>query len=411
MSGTSIDHTVAIIVFLAAMLIFIGLFSQTIQTGISYQQHNTVATKTGDLLDNLLLNPGNPSNWSQTDWNQQTKIPTSLGLQDFKFTQYQLNPLSLMRLYPAQGTSILYQGQTFVNTSTSIGQSSLLVPSSQIINYSQASMMMGINGTYGFRLSVYPTLDVSICEVSFSPLNVSVTVKGQGFSLANAAISYCLITVNGSDLPGQPSLNINYGTASTDVVGSVYLDLSSFNTDQKSYVLVVDASLSGLSGIGYFVHSSYTAGSVVPFISSFENRTVLLAHSYDVKNQGYNGNISYSASFFRATDLIQTTLNNGNVAASGILYLNPTPAHAFDTISIDPNTVGVLVIAYGKSAVDSGIVVMPWGLSSLGFSVTLGGQHTSQNWVSTDLRQVLVNGIPYQAKLELWSNPSNGVTG
>ena len=87
MSGTTIDHTVAIIVFLAAMLIFIGLFSQTIQTGISYQQHNTVATKTSDLLDNLLLNPGNPSNWSQTDWNQQTKIPTSLGLQDSKFTQ------------------------------------------------------------------------------------------------------------------------------------------------------------------------------------------------------------------------------------------------------------------------------------------------------------------------------------
>ena len=65
MSGTSIDHTVAIIVFLAAMIIFIGLFSQTIETAVSYQQHNSLATKASDLLDNMLLNPGTPSNWGQ----------------------------------------------------------------------------------------------------------------------------------------------------------------------------------------------------------------------------------------------------------------------------------------------------------------------------------------------------------
>jgi hypothetical protein len=33
----------------------------------------------------------------------------------------------------------------------------------------------------------------------------------------------------------------------------------------------------------------------------------------------------------------------------------------------------------------------------------------SSEWVSTDVRQVLVNNIPYQAKLSLWSNAGHQV--
>jgi hypothetical protein len=46
---------------------------------------------------------------------------------------------------------------------------------------------------------------------------------------------------------------------------------------------------------------------------------------------------------------------------------------------------------------------MPWGLSSLAFPVVFGTEPTGQEWVATDIRTVLVNGIAYQAKLALWS--------
>ncbi len=312
MSGTNIDHTVSIIVFLSAMLIFVGLFGQTIEAGVLYQQHKVLATKASDLLDNMLLSPGNPANWSLTDWNQQSKIPTGLGLQDPEFVQYRLSTFSLMRLYPSAGTDINYQGQTYCNATTGSFGSSILVPSNQIVSYSQASKMLGVNGSYGFSLTVSPTVNVSVSEVTYNPLNVLVIATGQGFALARASVSYCLITVAGYDSPDKPSFAFNYGTSTTDEAGSVYIDLSSFATAQKSYVIIVQVSLSGLSGIGYFSHSLYSAGSVVPIISSFEARSVLLAHSYSLSQQGYNGSISYNATFLRAADMLQATFNGGN---------------------------------------------------------------------------------------------------
>ena len=103
MVSSTIDHMVAITVFLAAILLFIGLFNQTIQTAVIYQRHRATSTKASDLLDNMLLNPGIPINWGQTD-----SIPTGFGLQDPEFTQYRISSFSLMRLSSATGTPVYY---------------------------------------------------------------------------------------------------------------------------------------------------------------------------------------------------------------------------------------------------------------------------------------------------------------
>ena len=72
------------------------------------------------------------------------------------------------------------------------------------------------------------------------------------------------------------------------------------------------------------------------------------------------------------------------------------------SISMGSFTPGILVIAYSNIG-NNGIVMMPWGLSSLGFSMTFGGTPVNHGWVATDLRQVQINGVSYQAKLSLWS--------
>ena len=54
MVSSTVDHMVAITVFLAATLLFIGLFNQTIQTAVIYQRHRATATKASDLLDGML---------------------------------------------------------------------------------------------------------------------------------------------------------------------------------------------------------------------------------------------------------------------------------------------------------------------------------------------------------------------
>jgi hypothetical protein len=57
MASATIDHMVSLIVFIGALLIFIGLFSQSIQTANVYERHRALSTKTSDLLDTMLLNP------------------------------------------------------------------------------------------------------------------------------------------------------------------------------------------------------------------------------------------------------------------------------------------------------------------------------------------------------------------
>ncbi|MEM3627316.1 MAG: hypothetical protein QXZ25_04750, partial [Candidatus Bathyarchaeia archaeon] len=98
MTGSTIDHLVSLLVFLAAMLLFISLFNQTIQTAILYQHHSSIATKCSDLLDNILLNPGIPPNWGKSNC-----TPVGFGLQDPEFQQYRLSPFSLMRLNYSEG--------------------------------------------------------------------------------------------------------------------------------------------------------------------------------------------------------------------------------------------------------------------------------------------------------------------
>ena len=98
MAGPSIDHMVSLTIFIAALLLFISLFAQSLQTAILYQRNRQVTMKANDLLDSILLNPGYPVNWGQSN-----VTPTSFGLQNHATGGYVLSPFSLMRLQSSSG--------------------------------------------------------------------------------------------------------------------------------------------------------------------------------------------------------------------------------------------------------------------------------------------------------------------
>ena len=77
----------------------------------------------------------------------------------------------------------------------------------------------------------------------------------------------------------------------------------------------------------------------------------------------------------------------------------------YGTITISADNPGILVASYMKASNgnDSGIVLMPWGISSMAFPMTFGDDATNKEWVATDIREVTVGGIAYQVKLALWS--------
>jgi hypothetical protein len=388
---------VAVTVFLAATLLFIGLFNQTIQTAVIYQRHRATATKASDLLDNMLLSPGIPVNWGQTDANL-----TGFGLQDPEFTQYKISPFSLMRLNSATGTPVYYYKTGLSYSNITVGSKNfLLVSNTSVVDYSLALQLLGINNTYGFQLTMNPIVTVTVTqEQAANPLRLSLDVQGTGFPLANAEITYCLLTVSLSG-GAYPSYNTYYGTAYTNEQGSATLVFSEVTDADLSYSLIAYAHLGGLVGVGYYERVSSEHEYVIPFIDNLSEGRVLIAHSWDVHTYDPPvAEVKYNASFvFLAEDytLREMPLEN---SWGHVNYGDGSP---YEVVNIPTDNPGILIITYKKSANEGGVVMMPWGISSLAFPVVFGGDPSQQEWVATDMRQVTVGGIAYQAKIAVWN--------
>jgi hypothetical protein len=67
----------------------------------------------------------------------------------------------------------------------------------------------------------------------------------------------------------------------------------------------------------------------------------------------------------------------------------------------------MLIVTYKDTSGNVGIVLMPWGLSSMAFPVTFGANPTGQEWVATDIRQTTIGGFAYGVTLALWNLKSN----
>ena len=413
MTGSTIDHLVSLMVFLGAILLFIGLFNQTIQTAILYQRHRSIATKCSDLLDNMLLSPGVPF-----DWGKSQCIPTGFGLQDPEFVQYRLSSFSLMRLLSSSGDRVYYNktGKWYSNVSWGTGGGYLLLPESECINYSTVSKLLGTNGTYGFQLTIMPTLTVGITEVQTNPLKLKIQVEGPGSPLSGANLTYLMFWANTTDPEsGVPILNFNSSSLEADLSGIAYKEFSSdpylrVDDNRTAYTFVVKAYIGGLYGVGYKSRETITsAGNIIPFVESYEDGTILLAHKWGKNDPGEEcqGALHFNATFYilpESFSPIQYEIQN----SSGLV--NYGQGKAYHSITIPTSSPGFLVVGY-RHGDEYGMVVMPWGIGTIGVSVVFGDDPNGKEWVATDIRQVLINEIAYQAKLALWSYEGYQVIG
>lgn len=409
MAGSTIDHLIATTIFIAALLIFISLFNQTIQTAILYQRNKAIATKCSDLLDNMLLNPGYPLEYDEggnpIEWGKLNCTPTIFGLQDPEFTQYRLSPFSLMRLRSAVGDPIYYYKTDLWYSNITMGFGNfLLVSFDKVLNYSYVAQLLGINGTYGFRLTVTPIINVSISKLHSNPLTFSISVKGGDFPINNATVSYCLLRVEpGGGEEAYPAFTVDYGVNYTDIKGLATLSFPTIDETQDSYALIVYASSCGLRGVGYYEHILDQGKYAIPLISDFSENgcEIILAHSWDIRG-GDSAEIKYNATLLLLTeDFTFRSIPLDDDEASG--HLNSGEGQPYASITIPFHSPSILVITYSKSATETGIILMPWGINAMAFPVVFGGSPSEATWVATDIRNVLVGDIAYRVKLELWS--------
>ncbi len=407
MAGAVIDHIVSLTIFLGALLIFISLFNQTIQTAILYQKHRYLSTKCSDLLDSILLNPGSPSN-ETLHWGRSNCTITIFGLQDPEFTEYRLSPFSLMRLL-ASSEEVYYDktDKWYSNVSWGIDGAYLLVPHSECINYSTATKLLGINGTFGIWLEIKPTLEFTITESSENPLELTIQVDGQGTPVSNANLTYLMFWANTTSPDGKPVLDFESGSLQTDSTGKAlkpFLNLR-VDDDKTAYTFIVKTSVGGLVGLGCKSRNSYieNAGNIVPFIDNYENGTILLAHNFEKNPGDSNGVLHFNATFYTLPDSFLPIPRLSNI--TGLVNYGAGQPYQSITIPQDAcNMPGFLVTAYRKGN-DFGMSIMPWGIGTIGVSVILAENPfiAASDWVVADIRQVRVSDTSYQAKLLLWS--------
>lgn len=402
---------VSIIIFLAAILLFVSLFGQTIQTAVIYQEHQATATKCSDLLDEMLLSPGSPNYWGQSD-----SAPASFGVQDPEFTEYQLSAFSLTRLGTSGDLNEYDKTSNMLYTNVGAGSSAVLFsPNAEALNYSKALKLLGINGTYGFQLSLTPDVTVTVKQVSEdnSPLDLSVSAAGAGFPFSGATINYCLINVTLGSQAQYPSYTMLKNTTSTNQQGMASVVFPTVKSD-STYAFIAYARLDGIVGVGYLTSVPTTDETVVPVLQDMKSHSVALANSYDLNNSGSAGyTMKYNVTFVISTQDYQLSeLSLGSTSSPGLVgTVTSGVGNPYPTVSLPTSSPGILIVVYQQSTTQGGVVMMPWGVSALAFPVNFGGNPSQQEWVATDLRQVMIGGVAYQAKLSLWSTKAVQVTG
>lgn len=387
MARGAIDHLVSLLILLAALSVSFGLYSQMIGAAVIYQRNHQVAVKATDLLDNMLLSTGIPQNWGQS-----STSPLAFGLQQPGIGGFRVSPFVPLRLISPENT-VTFNGSVFNNVSIVQG-TSLYLPADEYVMYSTVSTLLGVNGSCGFQLTVTPTLRVSVSQVESNPLKFRVEIDGPGLPLAGASVNGSLYYAT-DGLP-TPLINLLMRFNETDPTGLTFLK---FPIDApEAYSVLVQVQLIGLAGIGFYSKSGDSEDLLVPLIVNYGERKVALVHRGDV-----GGTPPFGALFCDCT----------------MLFLLPTQNYGFHSVSIDNSTgkvekgtplfvsiptfdPGILLIAYRKGDVLR-TVIMPWGISALGISVTFGGNPASVEWVATDLREVTIGRVSYEVKLAVWS--------
>ena len=397
MTGSTIDHMVSVTVLIAALVLTMGLYSQMLGSAIAYERSRQVAMKAVDLMDATCLSPGNPQ-----DWGQSNSTPLGFGLQDPESAGYILSPYSVLRLRTSSDSQLVYYdktGEYYNNFSLGHG-GSLLVPAGGCVNYTEVATLMGVNGSYGFRITVSPTINITISPVPESYLVLNVAVRGPGLPLGGATLKYHMYQVVGGG-GNVPSLVAESGNAQTDSTGSALIEFPSIDPEDP-YAFIVYASLGGLNGVGY--HSNDDLGGypefIVPLVSNLEDGTVIIAHSWDVHEYGPPvPDVHYNATFFVLTtdfELSQVQILN----STG--HVNYGEGKPYTATQVPVSQSGILLISYRWGA-RFGSVLVPWGISTLGVSASFGGDPSGHTFVATELRQVIVKEMSYQVRLAVWS--------
>jgi len=397
-TGATIDHMVSLTILIAALMVAMLTYSGMFATAVDYDRNRQVANKAIDLMNTICLSPGNPTNWGTTNISL-----LGFGLNDPNVGGYALSPYSIMRLatsISSGGSPLVYYPKTnlyYNNLSANYGHG-VFAPTGGLITYECAAELLAINRTYGFGIDIAPTIDVEVTPVTgLGHLALNVEVSGSGLPLSGATLNCHLFHVN--ELVVTPYSSV----AQTNSSGQQLIEFETIDEDD-AFSFTVYADLGGITGVGYYTKN--TAGSdlqfVIPLIKNYTSGEVILAHAWDIfEDDSLHAEVQINATFFILTSNFQFQEYDLDFTSGPLNYGTGKPYY---TTQVPVSEVGLLVVSYKKSTNEVGTVIMPWGVGTLGVSVSFdsGSTPSGYDFVATELRQVTIDGISYQVKVSTW---------
>ena len=391
MGGQIIDTTVAFIAFILIFVVTLATFNSIVISGLNYVNLRQVTLVANDLIDNMLLTPGSPANWGQL--NVQ---PSAFGLQNPGFKAYSLSPFDPLRMMQPNGT-IIVNGVSY-STFILPGGQTMWQPTTSLVNYTTAQKLLGLSGTYGFKITLTPTLTVTITPTNQNPLTLNMTVSAPGGPVYNANIGFTLFyipsNVNGNNPPPVYSF---FAKFPTDTLGHATV-LFPFDASTTAYSGIATVAAGGILATQMIGNTDFSQVKMFPVLQNIATGAGLMIHQCTYQNNPPCGIYNYNASLYiPAADgsLQQISLGGGTGSVT------PGQPGAFQFPLGQP---GIVIIGFNGPglAKKAGFFVLPWGYNTLSLSLFFGGTPSTVRVVASVRRAALMGTIHYQAVLTLW---------
>ena len=396
MTGQIIDHAVSFIAFILIFMVTLGAFNGIIVQGLNYVNLRQTTLVANDLIDNMLLTPGSPANWGQM--NVQ---PSAFGLQNPGFKAYSISPFDPLRMMQPNGT-IIVNGVSY-STFILPGGQTMWQPTTALVNYTTAQQLLGLSGSYGFRLTVTPTLTVAVTTTNLNPLTLSISVTAPGGPVYNANIGFTLFYIPSTNLNGNnpPPVYSFFAKFTTNTVGQATVTFP-FDSTSTAFSGIATVSAGGMLATQMIGNTNFSQVKMFPVLQNIATGAGEMIHECTYQNNPPCGIYNYNASLYiPAADgsLQQISLGGGTGSVT------PGQPGAFQFPLGQP---GIVVIGFKGPglAKGAGFFVLPWGYNTLSLSLFFGGTPPTVEVVASVRRAALMGTIHYQVVLTVWKASS-----
>ena len=379
--------------FIASFVIIVTVIAggiinstQSLTNAFNYDVDQASSLKAKDVLLGVVENLGAPSDWTVTN-----AKPTVFGLKWPSSVSSTPSPFGMARIQRSNRT-ISYGASNYYELSKD--EYSLLLDKKICLDYSDLIALVDPNDRYDFQISFKPVMKIS---TTFNTPTLEVSVWGPSGPVTGATVSISVFDVSMMGTNPISITRVDFPVKST-ISGDCSFDLTGVSAP---FFVYIRANYGSLSSASYYSSASLSPSAIVPIVTNYATAEVSLVHRKDVglySDYDYSGGIKFNSTFLMP---LEENILQSTQPTSGTILLGQPPAK--ESLTNFKATPGILLAFYERTDTeDFGLVLMPWGMNSLGVESTFGPEPDHVVNVVTQSVISNIGGVTYNTEVKLW---------